>query len=360
MTQDGNTYSYTLNVPAVTPETGDPASYRDAYTVTVKVQNAADAAWAYDSYVLYVYSEDILEILLDHDENTGGSYTMSNVEKIKTLWGDGGENGSNAIVALQRDIALRNVISINYGQYAWAELADQIAWASNDSSVASVNYRQGTLYENIENFSYTTYRPSTDFVLSGLKDGETTVTATHGKLPEISDSLTVDVETLRDQLYLFQCYPKTETTLTYQVYTSAAKTATEEYTLTTNDKGEAAIYAPHGIAGDIYCNSVADDGDDEDVIFLGVIRSQSLVSSEADSTKLQLYPVNTLQLRRAAQAEIYLKNSDGTPYEGDPRYVLRRKLLRPCAHPGGAPFYSCRIFHFRKAVEYGRGKPTHL
>ena len=316
VTQDGNTYSYTLNVPAVTPETGDPASYRDAYTVTVKVQNAADAAWAYDSYVLYVYSEDILEILLDHDENTGGSYTMSNVEKIKTLWGDGGENGSNAIVALQRDIALRNVISINYGQYAWAELADQIAWASNDSSVASVNYRQGTLYENIENFSYTTYRPSTDFVLSGLKDGETTVTATHGKLPEISDSLTVDVETLRDQLYLFQCYPKTETTLTYQVYTSAAKTATEEYTLTTNDKGEAAIYAPHGIAGDIYCNSVADDGDDEDVIFLGVIRSQSLVSSEADSTKLQLYPVNTLQLRRAAQAEIYLKNSDGTPYEG--------------------------------------------
>ena len=126
---------------------------------------------------------------------------MSNVEKIKTLWGDGGENGSNAIVALQRDIALRNVISINYGQYAWAELADQIKWYSDDSSVATVNYRQGTLYENIENFSYTTYRPSTDFVLSGLKDGSTTVTATHGKLPEISDSLTVDVETLRDQLY---------------------------------------------------------------------------------------------------------------------------------------------------------------
>lgn len=316
VTQDGNAYSYTLDIPAVTPDAGDPASYRDAYTITVKVKNAADSAWAYDSYVLYVYSEDILDILLDHGETdtTGGTYKMSNVEKIKALWGDGGEDGSEAIVALQRDIALRNVISINYGQYAWAELADQIQWASSNSSVASVNYQQGTLYENIENFSYTTYRPSTDFVLSGLEDGSTTITAAHGKLPEISDSLTVDVETLRDKLYLFQCYPKAKTTLTYEVYTDESHTATEDHTLTTNEKGEAAIYAEYGIAGDIYCNSVADDGEDEDVVFLGVIRNQSLVSSEADSTKLQLYPVNTLRLRRAAQAEIFLKNPDGTPY----------------------------------------------
>ncbi len=319
-----DTYSYTLNVPEVEPDAGDPSSYRDAYTITVKVKNAADSAWAYDSYVLYVYSEDILDILLDHGETdtTGGTYKMSNVEKIKALWDDGGEDGSEAIVALQRDIALRNVISINYGQYAWAELADQIAWSSkkadgtSGSDIASVNYQQGTLYENIENFSYTTYRPSTDFVLSGLEDGSTTITAAHGKLPEISDSLTVDVETLRDKLYLFQCYPKAVTTLTYEVYTDESRTQTEQMTLNTNEKGEAAIYAEYGIAGDICCNSVADDGDDEDVVFLGVIRNQSLVSSEADSTKLQLYPVNTLRLRRAAQAEIYLKNPDGTPYVG--------------------------------------------
>lgn len=318
VTQDDDTFSYTLNVPAVTTDMGDPASYRDAYTVTVKVKNASDSAWAYDSYVLYVYSEDILDILLDHGDTEveGGTYKMSNVEKIKTLWGSGGQEGSEAIVALQRDIALKNVISINYGDYAWAELADQIRWASSDSKVATVNYQQGTLYENIENFSYTTYRPSTDFILSGLEDGSTTITAVHGKLPEISDSLTVDVETLRDQLYLFQCYPKAETTLKYEIYTDASHTATEEHTLTSNDKGEAAIYAPYGIAGDICCNSEADDGDDENVIFLGVIRNQSLTSSEADSTKLQLYPVNTIRLRRAAQAEIYLKNPDGTPYVG--------------------------------------------
>ncbi|MFB2011172.1 hypothetical protein ACEVJK_10195 [Flintibacter sp. P01028] len=43
---------------------------------------------------------------------------MSNVETIKVLWGTGGEDSSQAIVDLQRDIALKNIISINYGKYA--------------------------------------------------------------------------------------------------------------------------------------------------------------------------------------------------------------------------------------------------
>ena len=70
--------------------------------------------------MLYVYSEDILDILLDHGEiqTDGSSYTMSNVETIKVLWGTGGEDSSQAIVDLQRDIVLKNIISINYGKYA--------------------------------------------------------------------------------------------------------------------------------------------------------------------------------------------------------------------------------------------------
>ena len=308
----GNAGTYTLDVPAV-ELTEDPTSYRDSYTVTIKAKNAAESTWAYSSYVLYVYSDTALRLLLDGAE-AGGSHTMSNVDRITGLWGQGGETGSEAIVALQRDIALKNVISINYGDYAWAELADQIAWASSKSDVASVNYQQGTLYENIENFSYTSYRPATDFILSGLKDGTTTITATHVKTG-IEDSVTVNVETLRDKLYLFQCYPKAVTTLTYEVYTDESRTKSEQMTLDTNANGEAAIYAPYGIAGDVYCKSETTE-DGETVTYLGTIYNRSLVSSEADSTKLQLYPVNTLQLRRAAQAEIYLKNPDGTPYKG--------------------------------------------
>lgn len=309
----GGTYSYSLAVPTVALSPNDPSSYRDSYTISVKVKNAADEKWAYSSYVLYVYSEDALKIVLDGVEQAdGASHTMSNVDMIREKWNQGGEEGSQAIVALKRDIALKNVISVNYGDYAWAELADQIAWESSNSKAATINYQQGTLYENIENFGMPSYRPSTDFILSGLTDGETTVTATHAKTGQTL-SLDVTVQTLKDQLYLFQLYPKQETVLTYTIYTDASRAKTEQKVLKTNGEGAAAIYAPFGLAGDVYCKSVSTEGD-EDVTYLGTIYNRDLLSSEADSTKLQLYPVNTLQLRRAAQAEIFLKNADGTPY----------------------------------------------
>ena len=312
----GGAYSYSLAVPTVALSPNDPSSYRDSYTISVKVKNAADEKWAYSSYVLYVYSEDALKIVLDGvTQENGTSHTMSNVDMIAGKWGQGGEAGSEAIVALKRDIALKNVISVNYGDYAWAELADQIAWESSNSKAATINYQQGTLYENIENFGMPSYRPSTDFILSGLTDGETTVTATHAKTGQTL-SLDVTVQTLKDQLYLFQLYPKQETVLTYTIYTDASRARTEQKVLKTNGEGAAAIYAPFGLAGDVYCKSETKE-DGETVTYLGTIYNRDLLSSEADSTKLQLYPVNTLQLRRAAQAEIFLKNADGTPYVGE-------------------------------------------
>ena len=75
--------------------------------------------------MLYVYSEDILDILLDHGEITEEEaashpkrHYITRALGIKVLWGTGGEDSSQAIVDLQRDIALKNIISINYGKYA--------------------------------------------------------------------------------------------------------------------------------------------------------------------------------------------------------------------------------------------------
>ena len=317
VTEDGGIWSYTLKAPQVDLKTDptDPGRYRDSYTVTVKAKNTAETIWASDSYVVYVYAEDALKIMLD-GKYLGTSHIMSNVEDIKTMWEK--DPTGQSIVDLQRNIALKNMISANHGEFAWAELADMIAWNSSDSTVATVNYQQGTLYENIENFPSAAYRPTDDFILSGLKSGETQVTATHIET-EQTKTLDVKVATLRDQLYLFQCYPKQETVLTYSVYTNEARTAiSTPRTQTTNGNGEAAIYTEYGIAGDVYCKSVTDaESDEESVTYLGTIYNRSLVSSEADSTKLQLYPVNTIQLRRAAQAVIYLKNPDGTPYQGN-------------------------------------------
>ena len=43
----------------------------------------------------------------------------------------------------------------------------------------------------------------------------------------------------------------TVTTLTYEEYTDAGHSGTVRRTVQTNEQGEAAIYAPYGIAGDI-------------------------------------------------------------------------------------------------------------
>ena len=111
----------------------------------------------------------------------------------------------------------------------------------------------------------------------------------------------------------------TVTTLTYEEYPDASRTQTTRKTVNTNQQGEAAIYAPYGIAGDVYCQSETEDPENagSTIIWMGTIYHSDLVSSEADSTKLQLYPVNTIQLRRATQVDLYLKDEDGRPYAGD-------------------------------------------
>ena len=76
--------------------------------------------------------------------------------------------------------------------------------------------------------------------------------------------------------------------------------------------GRAAIYEESGIQGDVYLES--QQGDTE---YFGTLYNENLVSSEKDSTQLELYPVNYMTLRKAAQVPIYLKNPDGTPYLGE-------------------------------------------
>ena len=270
-------------------------SYRDVYTVTIQAKNGNESTWSYDSFLLYVYDADALKIWVDGADTD--SLTMTNVPRLSRMT-------QEEILALKRDISLHNVISANYGEYAWSELADQLAWASSDNAVATVNYQQGTLYEDIRNFTYTSYRPTTDFILSGLSDGSTTVTAQH-VLTGMTDSLNVNVETLKDKLYLFQCYPQTVTTLTYRDSSGAEKTVTSDA------DGAAAVFEADGICSDVYCRATYAGN-----VYLGTFYRDQLVSGERDATKLELYPCNNLELRRAAYAYLYIKNPDGTPYTG--------------------------------------------
>ncbi|MCR5767020.1 MAG: hypothetical protein K6G45_00815, partial [Lachnospiraceae bacterium] len=306
------TGSYTLGNLAFTASS-DKNGYRQTYIVSIKAKNGSASTWSYDSFILYVYDADALKIWIQPTSDTdkdgkvtgtviggSGSFDPSLTMKNSAI----ASMTQDQILALKRDISLQNVISANYGEYAWTELSDQLEWASSKNNIATINYRQGTLYEDIRGMSFTTYRPATDFLVSGLRDGQTTITVKHA-LTGMTDTLNVTVETLKDKLYLFQCYPQKETTLTYRNGNG------EEKTITSNSKGAAAIYEESGISSDIYFKSGTGNE-----VYLGTYYNSDLKSGEGDSTKLELYPCNNLSLRHAAYAYLYVKKPDGTPYTG--------------------------------------------
>lgn len=108
-------------------------------------------------------------------------------------------------------------IGINTRDFDWSILYDTVKWSTSTGQggavedetqrAVSLNYREGSLYAPLEQYSYSSYLPQTILLLSGLRDGTNTVTAAHSALPSLSDTVKVNVETLKDRLYLFQFTP---------------------------------------------------------------------------------------------------------------------------------------------------------
>lgn len=302
--------SFTMNIADVANE------YRDTYTVEVAAKNATDSTWSYDSFVLYVYDRAALQqfVVDGKDIANGSAITLSNGEKEyiqKLIDSQNSTAAQQAVWDTGRDISLTADVSMDPDK-PWLEVPDQFAWSAEDTTAASgtgqthatLNYQQGALYEDITRYQRTSYGPTAEFRLSGLSDGTTKVTAEHVNTGTVAE-LIVNVDTLQDKLFLFQFTPAVETTLRYTNGDGVQKEATSMA------DGRAAIYEESGIQGDVYLES--QQGDTE---YFGTLYNENLVSSEKDSTQLELYPVNYMTLRKAAQVPIYLKKPDGTPYLG--------------------------------------------
>ena len=303
--------SFTMNIADVANE------YRDTYTVEVAAKNATDSTWSYDSFVLYVYDRVALQQFVVDGEDTanGSAITLSNGEKEyiqKLIDSQNSTAAQQAVWNTGRDISLTADVSMDPDN-PWLEVPDQFAWSAEDTTTASgtgqthatLNYQQGALYEDITRYQRTSYGPTAEFRLSGLSDGTTKVTAEHVNTGTVAE-LIVNVDTLQDKLFLFQFTPAVETTLRYTNGDGVQKE------VTSMADGRAAIYEESGIQGDVYLES--QQGDTE---YFGTLYNENLVSSEKDSTQLELYPVNYMTLRKSAQVPIYLKNPDGTPYLGE-------------------------------------------
>ncbi|WP_417083226.1 S-layer homology domain-containing protein [Evtepia gabavorous] len=280
---------------------------RKSYTVELVARNKSQQVddWSRDSYILTVYNADALKILVD-GKNVGNT-TLTNKDTLR------GKNQDD-ILALERQIDLKTPVSINSDEYPWTQLEDQIRWkVESDSAgtdVAILNNQQGGVWSDLRTFDYDSYSPDTEFLLTGNADGTATVTATHKWLEGMEDTLKVNVDTLRDELYLFQFYPKQKTTLTY---TTVENGKPVEKTTHSTDDGKAVIYESGGITTDVYVTSGnVEKGD----LHVGTLRKNALVSSEQFSGAGSLYPLNTLELRQLANVPLFLVRPNGKPYSG--------------------------------------------
>ena len=284
---------------------------KDTYQVMLTVTNPGDAP-STDSFPLYVYNGDALKIQ-DSQGNDLPSLTMDNTSKVS----GGLPTNTSAIMDLRQTLSLIEYVNINYEDYNWNTYLDGIEWITDNDDVVSVNYKQGGLYENISLFGDQTYLPNTTMALSSTVDGTATITATHAKTG-MSDTVKVDVTTLRNKFYLFQVSPAQETTLRY------VDGKGEEQTATTNEQGVLALYEPNGIDSDVWLSSGNVWQNDE---YMGTIYQQDLQSGEQDATMLQLYPLNTTTLRQAAKVDLTLLKPDGSPL-ADTEVTLRGGVFK--------------------------------
>lgn len=299
----GGSGTYTLNLSPVAE-----GNLKDTYQVMLSVTNPGEESPSTDSFPLYVYNADALQIVNSEDKPIT-ELTLDNTSKV-----DGDlPTDTQDILSMRQELGLLDYIGINYGDYDWNSFKDGIAWATTDEKI-SVNYKQGGLYEDIQLFDFDTYLPELKMGIATVEGGEATITATHAATG-MKDTISVTADTLQDQFYLFQVTPAVETTLRY------TNGDDEERIVTTNSEGVLALYEPSGIASDVWLNSeVTEDG--ETTEYLGTIYNYDLQSGEGDARKLQLYPLNTFRLREAAKAELTLVKPDGSPL-ADSEVIVR-------------------------------------
>ena len=314
---------------------GKPDGLKEAYTITVyaKAKDAADdEPWSVDSMLLRVYNMDTLELIIkdviagEIGGTTGGvgasangnTVTMDNHSKVEDyprVEGKDYQLSVSDLNALRTDMSLQKIISANYGTGVWGLLSDKMQWESSDSDLVSINYKQGGLYSDISNYSYTSYGPATDFLLVGKdKTNGVTIKATHAGTGK-SATVTVAANTLKDQLYVFQFNPKVETDV---VYTNGAD---NRRTLKSDENGVLAVYEPEGIKSAVMAMSKK-DGD----TYVGTIYPNELQSGERDIASLQLYPCNNLNLRSISNVTLTFRTPNGSTYNGD--VILRAGVYK--------------------------------
>ena len=176
------------------------------------------------------------------------------------------------------------------------------------SDAVTLNNKENGAYADLRSYSYTSYIPTTDFLIVATDDrsadAPVTITATHAATG-MTQSVNVTVNTLKDKLCLFRFSPKSVTDV---VYTNGAGV---QRNLKSNANGELAVYEPDGINSAVVTKSVY-NGE----TYVGTILHSDLESGEQNITALELYPCNNLTLKPISSQTLTFLQPDGKPYTG--------------------------------------------
>lgn len=266
---------------------------REAYHVTIMVRNNPDEPWSKDTQTLYVYNHDALIPTVDGlpSENL----YMSNIEGIR-------EMDVKQILNLQRDIKLRADLSTNVINYALFGPDNHFTWNLDHKDVVSL--RDQNLIDWI--MLKTEYSSEDHFYLFGDADGISTIEAKH-IYSSLTGRMVVEVDNLKDQLYLFDNVQGFPYTIQYingdgkTVKTSSAQVF----------DGDTAIFEEKGIASDVVISYI--QGEE---LYRKVIKQDNLLSGEGSGAIKSVYPVNTFEMTTVNSASLLLLDEGGNPYTG--------------------------------------------
>lgn len=308
------TGSYSMPLP-------EPTTLREYYILTVKAKNDKDPTWSKASSTITVYKNNALDLLVGGEsvetvdlKNTIAETETTTAPTITSYAGEtfSGLTTTEAVMQLRSELSLMDTISINYAAYDWDLDTDRIVWSTSTGQgeaisedfqrAVTINYRDGNNYAPLEQYSFTSYIPGIIMLLCGLQDGTNQVTASHQYLDALTDTVTVNVERLQNKLYLFQFTPAARTEVQY---TDALGNA---HTVYSNDDGSLVLLEPNGIASEINTASISGG-----VSYRGTFSRYALKSGEGNGIYGELYPLNSMELRKAAVAEFQLLKPDGTP-----------------------------------------------
>lgn len=286
-------FAGTAGTLTINPRTVPEGTVREQYDITVKVRNNESDAFSYDTLRLYVFNHDALMMTV---EGLPTEYTyMSNVDAISQM-------SVEEILALNRDIKLRSDIGSNVGNYPIYGPDNNSIWTMDNAVVISIRDRDLVNWIT----AGAEYTSEDVFYLFGDADGTANVELRH-KTSHLTGNLQVEVDNLKDQLYLFDNVQDFRYTMRY---TNGEGERVETTSAIVYD-GKTAIYEEYGIVSDVVISYI--DGED---LYRRVIKHGELLSGEGTGAIKSVYPINTFDMETINDTELTISYDHNQLYSG--------------------------------------------